>query len=53
MEVSPKTLPKHVHFPRCLWIFLCGCGCLGSPFIDEAGLELTEILLPRAPECWD
>jgi hypothetical protein len=34
-------------------ISLCSLGCPGSSFIDQAGLELTEIHLPLPPECWD
>ena len=34
--------------------FLCGFGaCPGASFVDQAGLELTEIRLPLPPKCWD
>ena len=32
--------------------FLCNFG-LGNSFVDQAGLELTEICLPLPPECLD
>uniref|UniRef100_A0A8C8W738 SKP1 component POZ domain-containing protein n=1 Tax=Peromyscus maniculatus bairdii TaxID=230844 RepID=A0A8C8W738_PERMB len=28
-------------------------GCPGTPFVDQAGLELSEICLPLSPKCWD
>jgi hypothetical protein len=28
-------------------------GCPGTHSVDQAGLELTEICLSLAPECWD
>ena len=34
--------------------FLCSFGaCSGTHFVDQAGLELTEFLLPLPPECWN
>ena len=39
------------------WFFktvsLCSPGCPRTHFVDQAGLELTEILLPLFLECWD
>jgi hypothetical protein len=32
---------------------LCSLSCSGTCYIDLAGLELTERLLPLPPECWD
>jgi hypothetical protein len=34
-------------------VSLCSPGCPGTHFIDQAGLEFTEINLTLAPECWD
>jgi len=34
--------------------FLCNsAGCTGILSVHQAGLELTEILLPLPLECWD
>ena len=30
---------------------LCSTGCPGTHYVDQAGLELTEIHLPLPPEC--
>ena len=27
--------------------------CPGTHYVDQVGLELTEICLPLPPECWD
>jgi hypothetical protein len=43
------------------YLFVCfetGCFCLTAcftttPSVDQAGLELTDILLPLPPEFWD
>jgi hypothetical protein len=35
------------------WVSLGSSGCPGTHFVDQAGLELTEIHLPLPPECWD
>jgi hypothetical protein len=32
-------------------ISLCCPDCLGTPYVGQAGLELTEILLPKSPGC--
>ena len=42
----------------CLSVFLdrvsmYSPSCLGTYFIDQAGLKLTEICLPLPPECWN
>ena len=34
-------------------VFLYNPGCPGTSSVDQAGLELTEILQPLPPECWD
>jgi hypothetical protein len=44
--------------PFCLFVFqdrvsLCIPGCLGTHYVDQAGLELTEIFLPLPPKCWN
>jgi hypothetical protein len=33
-------------------VSLCSPGCPGTHSVDQAGLKLTEILLPLPPECW-
>ena len=54
----------HTHTPTiwigflfvCLFVWnrvsLCSSGSPGTHSIDQAGLKLTEILLPMPPECW-
>lgn len=37
-------------FPPQDRVYLCGSGCPGARFVDQASLELTEIL-PLPPEC--
>jgi hypothetical protein len=32
---------------------LCTLGSLGIHFVDQTGLELTEIHLPLPHKCWD
>jgi hypothetical protein len=32
-------------------VSLCSPSCPGTCFVDQAGLELTEIHLPLPPEC--
>ena len=32
---------------------LCSPGQAGTHFVDQAGLEFSEIHLPLPPECWD
>jgi hypothetical protein len=35
-------------------VSLCNSpGCPGTCYVDQTGLELTEIPLPLPPECWD
>ena len=35
-------------------VSLCNIpGYLGTHFVDQASLEITEILLPLPPKCWD
>jgi hypothetical protein len=34
-------------------VSVCSPGCSGPHYIDQAGLELTEMLLPPPPECWN
>ncbi|KAL6045915.1 hypothetical protein STEG23_018413, partial [Scotinomys teguina] len=35
-------------------VYLCNSpGCPGTRFVDQAGLELTEIYLSLPPKCWD
>ena len=36
----------------CLFVFMCNSACPGAPFVEQAGLELTEICLPL-PVRWD
>ncbi|XP_063097567.1 protein max isoform X3 [Cavia porcellus] len=35
------------------WVSLCSSGCSSAHFVTQVGLELTTILLPQPPECWD
>jgi hypothetical protein len=32
---------------------LCISDCPGIHYVDQAGLEFTEIYLPQPPKCWD
>lgn len=34
-------------------VILCSPGCCGTPYIDQAGLRLTEFCLLPLPELWD
>ena len=34
------------------WGFLYSPGCPGTHYVDQAGFQLTEMLLPLPPECW-
>ena len=51
--------PSNFFFVFCFfWFFetgfLCSFGaCPGTPFVDQAGLKLTEIGLLLPPKCWD
>jgi hypothetical protein len=47
--LTSTTLPPT---PFLEWVSLCGPGGLSSDYIDQAGLELTEINQPLLPECF-
>ena len=36
-----------------VWVFLCSYSWPRTCYIDQDGLEFTEIFLPPAPQCWD
>ena len=42
-------------FCFCFWdrVSLCSFGCPGTCYVDQAGLELTELNLPLHPKCWE
>lgn len=45
-------------FLFCFWLFqnrvpLCSPGYTRTPFVDQAGLKLTDIHQPLLPEYWD
>jgi hypothetical protein len=50
-----QSLVCFCFFPP-LWVFsrqfsLCNCSCPGICYVEQAGLQLTEIYLPLPPEC--
>ena len=57
-EKSPQFLPLETG-GLCIFFFflnktdisLCSLGCPGAHYVDQAGLELTEIHLSLPPEC--
>lgn len=48
-------LPRVIEGPWRVSLGAVGNGpdCLGTPYLDQAGLELSEILFPLSPQCWD
>jgi hypothetical protein len=48
----PLPLPLPIH-PSVNRFSLCTPGCLRTYHVDQAGLALTDILLPLPPKLWD
>jgi hypothetical protein len=55
-ERRPKKKPPPPYptpHPLETGFLLCSLGCPGTSYVDQPGLELTEICLPLPPMCWD
>lgn len=46
-------VPRSLAFVCLDKVSLFSHGCLGTQYVDQAGLELIEIHLPLPLECWD
>ncbi|CAO2589176.1 hypothetical protein LEMLEM_LOCUS5296 [Lemmus lemmus] len=49
---SMQSREHNTHIPKRVSLVHCP-GCPGTHFIDQTGLELTEIHLPLPPKFWD
>jgi hypothetical protein len=56
--LNSKVCLNNVCLFVCLFVcerqgLICSSSCPETHYVDEDGLEFTEIFLPLPPECWD